>query len=792
MKFSEQWLRTWTDPQISTQQLVDQLTSAGLEVDSHEAIGGPVEKVVVGSVLSVDAHPRADRLRVCRVDVADGADLEIVCGAANVASGQKVPVVLVGGKLASGMKIKKTKLRGVVSQGMICSAAELGLEVSSEGIMVLDGQAPVGTPIDQVLNLDDVAIDVDLTPNRGDCLCIQGIAREVGVLNRSPVQGPELAPVPACIDDTFPVYLDAPRDCPRYAGRIIRDVDMAARSPQWMVDRLAHSGVRSINVPVDVTNYVMLELGQPMHAFDLHRLTGAIHVRRARAAETLVLLDGTELHLDADALVIADEARALALAGIMGGEQSGVYDNTQDLFLESAFFSPTMLLGEARRFSLHTDSSHRFERGVDPTGQARAVERASQLILDIMGGSPGPVAVAEQPDKAPQLPEVILRPERLRRLLGVDVDRDRVEDILTRLEMVLSWQNGFWTVTPPAHRFDIAIEADLIEEIARVVGYDEIPEARPKSVLVIGAQTETKVSMDRVRSLFVSRGYQEVVNYSFVDPALQELTTSRDIAVTLSNPIASDMSEMRTNLWTGMLQTVARNVNRQQPRVRVFETGLVFQQLRALQQQGRIAAAVTGSARPVQWGSQGRPVDFFDLKGDVEALLGLTGRPPADFTFVSAEQRALHPGRSAKIRFQGEGVGWLGMVHPKVATAHGLSDPVYVFELEASLFEVGLLPKFAPISRFPSVRRDIAVVVDEGIEAAQVRDCVGHSVGDMLKNLELFDVYRGEGVDSGRKSLAMALTFQTDSGTLGEREIETVMGRVVADLRDRLNGELRG
>ncbi len=792
MKFSEQWLRTWTDPDIDTASLIEQLTGAGLEVDSHERIGGPVEKVVVGLVVSVAAHPEADKLRVCRVDVADGSEREIVCGADNVASGQKVPVALVGGKLPSGMKIKKAKLRGIVSYGMICSAAELGLEQSSDGILVLDGEAAVGAPIEQVLNLDDTAIDVDLTPNRGDCLCVEGIAREVGVLNRSPVQGPDLSPVSPTIEDTFPVFLDAPRDCPRYAGRVIRDVDISARSPGWMVDRLARSGVRSINVPVDVTNYVMLELGQPMHAFDLKQLTGAIHVRRACRAESLVLLDGTVLSLDPDALVIADEARALALAGIMGGEGSGVFDNTRDLFLESAFFSPMMLLGEARRFGLHTDSSHRFERGVNPTGQARAVERATQLILDIMGGAPGPVTIAERVEEVPGIPEVILRPERLQRLLGVEVDRDRVEDILGRLEMSLSWRNGFWTVFPPAHRFDIAIEADLIEEIARVIGYEQIPEARPKSELLIGARTESMVSMDKIRGLFVARGYQEAVNYSFVDPELQKLTESRDVAVTLSNPIASDMSEMRTNLWTGMLQTVARNVNRQQSRVRVFETGLVFEQLKKLHQPRRVAGAVTGSAQPMQWSEDDRPVDFFDLKGDVQALLDLTGRSSRDFTFSAAEHKALHPGRSAQIHFQGAGVGWLGMVHPKVADAHGLSDPVYVFELEMDLFERGLLPKFAAISRFPSTRRDIAVVVNEAVEAGQVRDCVGHSAGDVLKNLELFDVYRGEGVDSGRKSLALALTFQTDSGTLGEQEIETVMGRVVADLRDRLNGELRG
>ena len=791
MKFSEAWLREWVNPPVSTEELADQLSMAGLEVDSITPVAGAFDGVVVGEVLTREPHPNADKLSLCSVDVGEGEPLQIICGASNVAAGLKVPVAVVGASLPGNFKIKKAKLRGVESRGMICSAAELGMATSSDGIMPLPAEASTGTDIREYLGLDDQVIDVDLTPDRGDCLGLAGIAREVGVINRCPVGVPDMEAVEARHSDRFPVTLGAPEACPRYTCRIIRNVDIHAQTPLWMQERLRRGELRSISPVVDVTNYIMLELGQPMHGFDLRQLDGGIDVRRARPGEKLRMLDGTDLDLREDTLVIADKSKAVAMAGIMGGEHSGVADDTTDILLECAFFSPTDIIGKARSYGLHTDSSHRYERGVDPELQRRAMERATRLLLDITGGEPGPVEEVVAERFIERRPEILLRRNRVERVLGVKIEDETIADILTRLDMRVDAVSEGWTVIAPSCRFDISIEEDLIEEVVRIYGYTEIPTHRSAAATVMRGEREVAFNLERAKDVLVDRGYQEAITYSFISPEMQGLMDPQHGTVKLANPISSDMSVMRTSLWPGLLQTAIYNQARQQNRIRIFESGLRFiKQQVEIKQDLMLSGLVTGSVDPEQWAEVTRRVDYYDLKADLEAVLALTGNE-GGFTFEPAEHPSLHPGQSARLRRGGETLGWIGMLHPEIERNLDLDGSTYLFEIRIDERLEDRLPAYQALSKFPSIRRDIAIVVDQNVEYRQVNACIRHAVPKMLKDILLFDVYTGEKIDSGLKSLALGLILQETSHTLTDNEVDGIVDRVLLVLKDELNAQLR-
>ena len=791
MKFSEQWLREWVDLKVSTEELADQLTMAGLEVDAMEPAAPAFEGVVVGEVVEVQPHPDADKLRVCKVAVGGEEPLDIVCGAPNVYEGMRAPTAQVGGVLPGGLKIKKAKLRGVPSQGMLCSAKELGLAENAEGLMDLPQDAPVGTDLRDYLGLDDVTIELGLTPNRGDCLSMRGIAREAAALNETAASGPEMAPVATVHDETFQVQVEAPADCPRYVGRVIKGVDNRAATPVWMQERLRRSGIRSLGPLVDVTNYVLLELGQPMHAFDLQRLSGPITVRRAGAGERLTLLDGRELELDGESLVIADASGAQALAGVMGGAATACDDDTRDIFLESAFFNPTTVAGRARSFGLHTDSSHRFERGVDPDLQRLAVERATALLLEVAGGEPGPVTEVCDEARLPARPTIPLRADRLARVLGTEVDADEVTGILERLGMAVEAADGRWRVTSPPFRFDVAIEEDLIEEIGRVHGYEKIPSTLPEVRLETTAEPEARASTGHLRRALVERGYQEAITYTFVDPELQGRLDPEREGLRLANPIASDMSVMRTTVWPGLIQAQRHNLNRQQERVRLFETGLVFlPEGEGLRQEGVIGGIVCGEVLPEQWGAPAQLVDFFDVKGDLEALLEAGGGADA-FAFAADRHPALHPGQTARIERDGEPAGWLGRLHPALAGELEVPEGTFLFQLRLAPVATGAIPRFEELSRFQANRRDLAMVVDRSVPAARVLESARRAAPAIVREAELFDVYEGKGIEPGRKSLAIRLTLQENSRTLTDSEVDAAVSDVVAALGDELGATLR-
>lgn len=791
MRFSEKWLRDWVNPPVDAGELAEQLTMAGLEVDAVEPVAGEFREVVVGEVLAAEPHPDADKLRVCQVAVGEGEPLQIVCGAPNVVVGMKAPTARVGAHLPGGLAIKKARLRGVASAGMLCSARELGLSEDASGLMALPADAPVGASLSDYLGLDDVSIEVDLTPNRGDCLSLRGIAREIGVLNRAPVAEPSIEPVMAQSEAVFDVRLEAGGDCPRYVGRVIEDVDPAADTPLWMRERLRRSGVRSLGPMVDVTNYVMLELGQPMHAFDLDRLTGGIVVRHAQAGEGIELLDGQRVELEPGSLLIADASGPAALAGIMGGAATAVGDETRRIFLESAYFDPVAIAGRARSYGLHTDSSHRFERGVSPELQRLAVERATALLLEICGGRAGPVVEVETADGLPARRPVQLRRERIRRVLGVGLDDAEVSDILERLGMEPSSTSEGWTIRPPAFRFDVQVEEDLIEELARIHGYDRLPVTRPSAALVPAPRPEAELSLRRMRHVLVDRGYREAITYSFVSPEMQRLVEPESPVVELANPISAELAVMRTSLWPSLLQALSRNVNRQQGRVRLFEYGLRFvPQGDEIEQKKMIAGVAYGDVEPEQWGAPARPVDFFDVKGDVEAMLGLTGSADA-FIFESEGHSALHPGQSARIYRGEQAVGRLGSLHPSLVSELDLPRAPMLFELDLEALGQAAIPQFAPLSRFPAIRRDLAIVVEEGVSARAVAECVKNNIPELLREFELFDVYRGKGIDSGRKSFAIGLTLQHLSRTLTDDEVDGLLARLVESLREELGASLR-
>lgn len=792
MKFSEQWLRSLVEPKVERDELVARLSMAGLEVDAVEPVAGEFTGVVVGEVLEVSQHPDADKLSVCQVS--DGKDtVQVVCGAPNVRAGLKVPFAQVGAVLPGDFKIKKAKLRGVESLGMLCSADELKISDDSEGLLELAADAPVGQCIREYLNLNDQCIEVDLTPNRGDCLSLTGLAREVGALYNQPVQFPEINAVPASHDKQISIELLAPHACPRYVGRVIRGVDLTLPTPAWMKTRLERSGVRSIDPAVDVTNYVMLELGQPMHAFDLAQINGGIRVRMAEQAEKITLLDGQEIKLNTDTLVIADHQQALAIAGVMGGENSGVnVEKTKDLFLESAFFAPLAVAGIARSYGLHTDASHRFERGVDWQLAERAIQRATELLLQMVGGEAGPVIIAQSAEHLPQPAVVSLRAERVNSMFGLQLSDNEIEQLLAPLGLQLDKQaTGQWQVAVPSHRFDISIEVDLIEEVGRLYGYERLPVRYPAARLAPQPQPEAQASVPVLSRLLASRGYQEAITYSFIDPDSYALFHPEQPALVLDNPISAELSCMRASLLPGLLKALAHNLNRQQSRVRLFEAGLRFVgQLDALKQESMLAGVITGLRLPEAWAHGKEKVDFYDIKADVEAVLAAAGAR-AEFSFVPAQHTGFHPGQCARIERDGQLVGYLGALHPQIATEFDIDQPVFMFELEHALLEAGKLPTFKELSRFPEVRRDLALVVDADVPAAQLVDRMRAAAGEWLAKIHIFDVYQGAGVEQGRKSLAVGLTWQHPSRTLTDEEVSDATQQVLTALAQQFSATLR-
>ncbi len=790
MIISEQWLREWVSPDLTTEELAHQITMAGLEVDAIDPVAGEFSGVVVAEILKADQHPDADKLRVCVVSTGEET-FQIVCGAPNARPGLKAPLATVGGVLPGDFRIKKAKLRGVESFGMLCAEKELGLSEANEGLMELAADAPVGTDLRDYLGLDDQVIEIGLTPNRADCLGIGGIAREVGLLNNLPVNAPVIEPVVPAIDDTFPVKLEAPQRCPRFVGRVIRDIDIRSPSPLWLQEKLRRVGLRSIDPVVDVTNYVMMELGQPMHAYDLATLSGGIRVRTAEAAEKLTLLDGQELEMDAETLVIADHEKPLGLAGIMGGEGSGVSETTSDLFLEVAFFTPDMLAGKARSYGLHTDASHRFERGVDWQGQVAAMERATALLLEIVGGKAGPLQETVAEDQLPAKRVVNLRQARIPRLLGFDMAAAEVERILAGLGLEVERSDEGWRCGVPSWRFDISIEADLLEELARVYGYNQLPVTPISATLHMPAHKEGTLELPRLRAHLAARGYREAITYSFVEPRVQQLIDPDLTPVALENPISADMSVMRTSLLPGLLSALVRNTKRQQGRVRLFESGQRFLPSEdGLAQEPTLAMAVCGSRFSESWNQGGEGVDFFDLKGDLESVLEL-GSAAEQFRFESAERAGLHPGQTAAIYRGDELVGHIGALHPAVAKALDVGSATFVCEIRLAAVLEAAIPAFAEVSKYPEVRRDLAVLVDREIQAGDLLANVRASAGTYLKDLTLFDVYEGKGIDPKRKSLAIGLTFQDLSRTLSEEDVNLAVDQVVDSLEKNYKAELR-
>ena len=794
MKFSELWLREWVNPAIDSEALSGQITMAGLEVDGVDAVAGAFHGVVVGEVVECGQHPNADKLRVTKVNVGGERLLDIVCGAPNCRQGLKVAVATVGAVLPGDFKIKAAKLRGEPSEGMLCSFSELGISDDHSGIIELPADAPIGTDIREYLKLDDNTIEISVTPNRADCLGIIGVARDVAVLNKAPLNEPEIAPVAATINDTLPITVDAPQACPRYLGRVVKGINVKAPTPLWMKEKLRRCGIRSIDAVVDVTNYVLLELGQPMHAFDKDRIDGGIVVRMAKPGETLVLLDGSEAKLDEDTVVIADHHKALAMGGIFGGEHSGVNDQTQNVLLECAFFSPLAITGRARRHGLHTDASHRYERGVDPALQHKAMERATRLLIDICGGEAGPVIDVTNASHLPARATITLRRSKLDRLIGHHIPDDQVSDILRRLGCDVTEGEGQWQAVAPSWRFDMEIEEDLVEEVARIYGYDNIPDEPVQAGLVMGNHREANLSLKRVKTLLNDKGYQEVITYSFVDPKLQQRVHPGEETLILPNPIASDMSAMRLSLWTGLLGTVVYNQNRQQSRVRIFETGLRFvpdtQAPLGIRQDVMLAGAICGNRVEEHWDQAKTGVDFYDIKGDLESVLELTGKL-SEIEFKAEANPALHPGQSAAIYLEGERIGFIGVIHPELERSFDLNGRTLVFELLWDKVSGRVVPQAQEISRFPANRRDIAVVVAENVPAAEILSECKKVGANQIVGVNLFDVYRGKGVEQGFKSLAISLILQDTSRTLEEEEIATTVARCVEALKERFQASLR-
>ena len=782
MQFSETWLRSFVNPRQDTEQLAHSLTMAGLEVEAISPVAPVFSNVVVAKILSVEKHPDADRLRLCKVAVGD-TELQIVCGAPNAAQGLKVPCARVGAKLP-GVTIAQARVRGVESFGMLCSAKELGLAEESDGLMVLPADAPVGTDIRSYLELDDRVITLKLTPNRADCLGMTGIAREVAAITGTTAYLPTQAPVMQDAFDTFPIMVEASQACPLYCGRVIKGINPNVETPLWMTSRLERSGIRSISAPVDITSFVMLELGQPLHAFDLNKLKGGLRVRLARSGETLMLLNGQQAELRPDMLTIADENGPVALAGIMGGESTSVDEHSQDIFLESAFFRPEAIAGRARILGLSTDSSHRFERGVDYATTRMALERATALMLSICGGKPGPMT--EISGGLPIRQPIRLRLRRAQRMLGIDLTKGDAEAMLIRLGCQIKRDGEDLLVTPPSFRFDLSIEVDLVEELARLTGYDHIPAAQPQARLALLPADESRIDEEKLKLHFVGRDYQEIITYSFVDPAWEQALDPNSTPLPLANPIASQMSVMRTSLWGGLIDVLKYNLNRQLGRVRVVEQGRVYRKdAAALQQTQMLGGLAYGDAAAEQWGRIGRMVDFFDVKSDLESL------PGEPLAFVPAPHPALHPGQSAQVLKSGQPVGWLGTLHPRLVQHFDLAMAPVLFELEIDPMATLGLPQHGRIARFPAVRRDLAFVVDEAVMVGDILGAMKAVAEPIVQDIALFDVYQGKGLGERQKSLAFRVVMQDTERTLTDSEVETTVAAITQKVIQEFNATLR-
>lgn len=789
MKISESWLREWVNPSITTDELVAQLTMAGLEVDAVESVAGDFTGVIVGEIVECEQHPDADKLRVTKVAGLPDGPTQVVCGAANARVGIKIPFATIGAELPDNFHIKKAKLRGVESFGMLCGQTELKAGDDDSGLWELAADAPVGKNIRDYLNLDDKIIEIELTPNRSDCLSLKGIAREVGVLNRTSVKFPEIKTARVAVNDQFPVTLSAGAACSRYVGRVIRNIDISRPSPAWLQDKLTRAGLRSIDAVVDVTNYVLIELGQPMHAFDLNKLSSAIDVRVAKQGEKILLLDGQEVALNSDTLVIADSKGPLAIAGVMGGKNSAVSETTRDLFLESAFFNPLAIAGRARSYGLHTDSSHRFERGVDYNLQLDAIERATELLLDIVGGEAGPIQHVTN-EHLPQTRQVRLRKARIVSGLSLQMDDAQVVDIMTRLGLeLISQDSDSWLFKVPSYRFDISIEADLLEELARVYGYNRLPTRVLAKPIEMAEHKEADFPITRLRRQLVGRGYQEAITFSFIEPSFSKLFDPTTEPVALKNPISADLSVMRTSLMPGLVNLLINNLNRQQNRVRLFETGLRFVPAsNGLVQEACLAGLIYGESLPESWSNTKDTVDFYDLKGDLESVLNLLG---VDYRFESASHSALHPGQTAQLIIGGKLAGVLGALHPSLQQTLGIPGKVYLFELTLGSLAQARVPVFSSLSRFPEVRRDLALLLDRSLPVSELLGAVRSQAGECLTDLKVFDVYMGKGIDPQRKSIAIGLTFRHPSRTLTEDEINASVDTVVRHLQEKYSASLR-
>ncbi len=792
MKISEHWLREWVNPALNRADLCERLTMSGLEVEAVTPVAEQFSGVVIGKVLRVEKHPEADRLHVCEVDTGGPEPLTIVCGAKNVVAGMKTAAALDGAVLSKKIKIKTSKLRGVMSHGMLCSPVELGLAETSDGLIVLPDDAPIGTAVWDYFQLSDFVIEISITPNRGDCLSVLGLAHEISALTETKSIIPIVEKIHPENTDQLSVTIAEKKECPRYVGRVIRNVTADATTPMWLQERLRRGGIRCISPVVDVMNYVMLEFGQPMHAFDLAKINGGIQVRMANASEQLELLDGQTVQLTPQTLVIADQQKPLAIAGVMGGMESAVTLLTKDIFLESAFFQPTAIARMGRHYNIGSESSYRFERGIDPTLQAEAIERATKLILAIAGGTPGPLVDVAYAEHLPQPKQIEVRKARVATLLGIQLTDSDIEKIIQRLGFPCEKTSSGWRVTTPPRRSDLTTEVDVIEEIIRLHGYEKIPVHFPRATMQITPRSEKKLYLPTIRKTLTDLGYREVITYSFIDKKNQQLFDPERRYKELLNPLTAEMSVMRTSLWPGLVTTLLYNLNRQQSRIRIFESGLRF--IFAgdeFQQQPVLSGLITGQVMPEQWGEKSRAVDFFDLKGDIQNLIRKT-KSAQEFDFQVGSHPALHPGQTADIYRLGEKVGVIGALHPAVLKAFDLTYPVFVFEILLDSLEIAQLPRYQEVSKFPEIRRDIAILVDRAVPAKAISDTITEVAGDLLQNVNIFDVYQGKGVAPDRKSVALALTLQHVSRTLIEEEVANLMDRVCVALKERFAAELRG
>lgn len=791
MKFSEKWLRKWVNPKLTRQALCEKLTMSGLEVEELLPVASEFSGVVVGEVLQVNKHPEADRLTLCDVSIGGPAVLKIVCGAANVAQGIRVPVAIIGAKLPGDLTIKPAKIRGAASQGMLCSAKELGLSEESDGLYILPADASLGMDLRKYLELDDYMIDLSITPNRGDCLSIKGLAREVSTLTNSRVSTPDIKPIKAKIKDKLSVSIKTEAGCPRYVGRIIRGVNAQIASPIWLRERLRRSGLRSISAIVDITNYVMLELGQPMHAFDLDKVDKEIRVRNSKQGEKLLLLDGSEQTLDSDTMLIADSKKPLAIAGVMGGLESGVTTLTQNIFLESAYFAPKTIAQSRQKYQLNSDSAYRFERGIDPDTQREAIERATQLVLEIAGGEAGTVIEVASKKHLPKVRHIELAKDKIERVLGIAIPDKNVASIFKALGFTCKSKKSGWAVSVPSFRSDIALAEDLIEELARVYGYDKIPVTNLHGELLAAEAHDGGEMQQGLRQILCDLGYHEVITYSFVDKKLQQLLDPANTAKTLLNPITADMDVMRTNLWPGLLTALNYNTSRQQNLVRLFEFGACFVgDGKKLTQPVMMAGLLSGPAAPEQWGVPSRTVDFFDMKGDLNHLLNRFGFK-SGVEFAPAEHPVLHPGQSASISLFGKKIGIIGKLHPSLRQKLNLSGDIYLFELSVASLVLPATSMLREISKFPEIRRDIAIIVRDTVPAAAIQGTIIECAGSWLKDVFVFDVYQGKGITPGCKSVALGIVLQDSARTLVDEEVADLMQRVVTALKGQFGAELR-